>query len=268
MKLNVPIIDISKFPRELQGPLAPIVQTLKGITSILGGQASLEDNRNAAVIQVDCVHASEVPIAKEILRGQPAFFQPLYTTVSRTDPTPALPVACTPQPLNYSRTDGYVGLTLRFNNEGAPTGYAGEVLSSFVGGGSAVPLTSNQIAEVTSIPVTPGDWLLSALGSFNNVPTGGTVSQVGIATTAGATGIGTLGTSSAHIPLTCNANAALSLAVPDFPVTVAATTTYRLKTLAVFGGGSCGGFGRITAVRTEPHLFGYTASVTGILWGG
>lgn len=72
----------------------------------------------------------------------------------------------------FSSTSGIIGVT---TNNNAAAGSVGEYISSTVLSGSAVPLTTNTVANVTSITLLAGDWdvwgnafLLPASGTTTN----------------------------------------------------------------------------------------------------
>lgn len=67
-------------------------------------------------------------------------------------------------------------------NDNAPAGFIGEYVSSTVPAGSPVALTSTVAANITSIPLTPGDW--DVCGSVVSAAAGGTTTQNFIAWTS------------------------------------------------------------------------------------
>lgn len=110
-----------RWPNKVPSGASP-----QNVSDILGSVASetftlltngltVADNMSAKIVKVLCKHNTESLIdlgGKDKLR--PAWFQPLYTQKSLTDPTAALPVLGTPAPLNLSRPDGRIGVTLQF----------------------------------------------------------------------------------------------------------------------------------------------------------
>src|SRR5678816_4117727 len=89
--------------------------------------------------------------------------------------------------------------------------------------------------------------------------------------TASATDPGTTETGDHRIVsgLVPTASAGVPHNIVDYRVAPSVTTTYYLGFDMTFSGGSnASAFGRISANRAAPYLTGYTAIVTGILWGG
>src|SRR5262249_14262350 len=69
-------------------------------------------------------------------------------------------------------------------NDSASAGNLGEYVSSTIPSGSAVSLTTNTQANVTSIPLTAGDWDIDAVAQFTgNVATTVSSQEAGISTT-------------------------------------------------------------------------------------
>lgn len=96
-------------------------------------------------------------------------------------------------------------------NDNAAPGYVGEYISSTVLAGSAVSLTSTVVANITSIPLTSGDWDVSG----------------NVCTTAGASTVtselaGWISTTSATFPTAPNNGALFN----DFPNSAGGTESY------------------------------------------
>jgi hypothetical protein len=136
-------------------------------------------------------------------------------------------------------------------NDNANTGNVGEFISSTVLIGSAVSLTNNTPADVTSISLTAGDWDISA--SFYSAPTGTTVTALMRAW---------ISTTSATIPTSPNnggetliqENNSTAGAINGFPIgpmrlSLATTTTVYLSGLIFFTGSTMGAYGFIGARR-------------------
>jgi hypothetical protein len=149
-------------------------------------------------------------------------------------------------PLTISQTAGIVGTT---TNNNASVGAVGEYVSSVVAAVSAVPLTNNVAANVTSISLTAGDWDVR-----------GDVSIQPAATTSMVTANGGINTVSATIPTVgVGPRFYLSVAFPtgvgtqmslaSFRISIAATTTVYLVALAAFTVSTCAAFGYIGARR-------------------
>lgn len=126
-------------------------------------------------------------------------------------------------------------------------GFIGEQIRATVASGSAVSLTNNTSANVTSISLTAGIWDVSSNCCFGGSPTGFTGSTSSISTTS-ATG-GTIGDNSVGNP-TAPAGANTSLVIPSYRLSLtAASTTVYLVAFGLFSGGTLNAFGRISATR-------------------
>lgn len=161
----------------------------------------------------------------------------------------ALIIADTTAALSRSGNGG-ISVQGTNTNDSAAAGNVGEYIESVVAQGSAVALTTNTGANITSISLTAGDWnvfgdigfspaggatLTRMLGGVNSVsattptrPAGGVFDFLGISTTSGW----------------CSP-------VGVSRVSISATTTYYLTALAVFGSGTCGAYGIIAARRAR-----------------
>lgn len=84
-----------------------VTQVAEGTFNMLAGKLSIADNMDATVVRVSCTHGIETPVRLSPQRSRPQWFQPLFADNG-------LQVSGTPQPLNYSRTDECVGITLYF----------------------------------------------------------------------------------------------------------------------------------------------------------
>lgn len=132
---------------------------------------------------------------------------------------------------------------------GAPfVGAIGEQIRSFIPVGSAVSLTNNTGANITSISLSAGTWDISAIGAFSGVVTG-TLCEISINDTS-ATASANFGDQTVATSLTPSAVSGSYLTLPSFRVTLATTTTYYLVAFALFTIGSLSAFGRISAVRS------------------
>lgn len=104
---------------ELSAPPGKEGQLLSRIArdtdSLLNNGLKIADNMLATIAKFRCVHGVETLIPKGTLKGnnKALFFQPMYSTVDEAGLTPALPVLGT-NPLNLTRSDGQMGLTVRF----------------------------------------------------------------------------------------------------------------------------------------------------------
>lgn len=139
-------------------------------------------------------------------------------------------------------------------NDAAATGFVGEHVASAVASGSAVSLTSGQYADVTSITLTAGDWdIRGAVHFAGTLTAGGTEALTGgIGTTSGNSAAGiVVGDNNFAGRILPNANSHISHDVPDWRVSIAATTTYYLKAYAQGYSGSATAYGRVSARRVR-----------------
>jgi hypothetical protein len=146
-------------------------------------------------------------------------------------------------------TSGIVGVT---NGSNANAGVVGEYVSSTVASGSAVALTTNVFANITSISLTAGDWdisgtvaLVNATGTANFIYANGCIS------TTSAT-IGSLGQSWGLSYTTAQAIAYytdFTQATPTTRLSLSGTTTIYLTARGVFTGGTVNAYGIISARR-------------------
>jgi hypothetical protein len=93
------------------------------------------------------------------------------------------------------------------------------------------PVAVSTYGDLTSIPLTPGEWDLTGIvGTFNNGAVTSTIMTIGISTTSGNSGTGLVRNDSFN-ELTLNqaSGARATLIVPNFRVSVTAPTTYYLK---------------------------------------
>lgn len=137
-------------------------------------------------------------------------------------------------------------------NDDAAAGYVGELISSTVVAGSAVSLTTNAAANITSISLTAGDWDVSAINMF----------QPG-ATTSASIYRGSISATSATIDTTpgrviSKVDAAQvpgtnyqAYAIPQTRISLAATTTIYLVSYALFTVSTMTSWGTIAARRVR-----------------
>lgn len=284
MKPNFPILDVSRFAQELREPLAPVVQSFKRVNDILNGQVGIADNLNAAIVTLGYVpgNTNSVTLTSGVeylianpLRSRPIGFQPLYAEDSN-----GAPISVDSAKLNLSRTDGFLGVTVRQDLLGG-VGDIGEMLgpSSRVRS-AATALTSGAVSNVASpasITLTPGSWDIRGAVCFLPQPlTNIVVIRYGIsATSAALPGGDTIAVpTSGEIRFDQNYAAGfvpggdLGYVIPSYGVNVAAgttkqlflvaTSTFTLSTMTVYGSMEA----RRMAKLANPML------VTGILWGG
>jgi hypothetical protein len=139
-------------------------------------------------------------------------------------------------------------------NSNAHIGYPGQYVSSTVLLGGAVALTSNVAANITSIPLSAGDW--DIYGSVNFSPAGTTqiaVEEAGVSQTSATLPTppsgGFTGTSA-----TMPAGGQITLVLGHSPLSLAAPTTLYLVAYAVFTVSTCGAYGIIEA-RRSPNVY-------------
>ena len=134
----------------------------------------------------------------------------------------------------------------QFSNTTA--GCLGEQIRSYIASGSAITLTNNTPANVTSISLTAGIWDVSAIGAFSGTITG-TQTTVSISSTSATlnTNTGDATVSSTSVPTVASD---LMLTIPTFRVAISTTTTYYLVVNELFTVGTATAYGRISAVRT------------------
>lgn len=129
------------------------------------------------------------------------------------------------------------GTQVRGNNTNTapPAGYIGEVLSA--ANSSGVSLTNNTVANVTSVTLTPGIWLLSAATEHN---TTGTVSgNISIAANFATTNNSQTPLSGVNCDVDFNSTSVgpvngisgIQLLLGPYPLNVASNTTYYLNVI-------------------------------------
>ncbi len=162
-------------------------------------------------------------------------------------------ITCTTGTVTYTESQSVVQ-TLQGSrtNDNAGTGEIGEYISSSVVIGSAVSLTTDTTANVTSIVLTPGDWDVSGVIGFVPAATTSITHMSGGSSETSAT-MGGLGkefatTSQAYVPGVTNE---IEYAVPTTRFSVAASTTVYLTAHAIFTISTLGGYGIIGARRVR-----------------
>lgn len=153
--------------------------------------------------------------------------------------------------LNGKGTSG-VAIVGVSTNSNAATGEVGEYRSSSILAGSAVALTSGVTANITSVPLTAGDWEISSTVAFApNAATTSTSSNAGISTTSA-----TLPTAGAENNLAAintsfaaGQNAVLSVGV--MRLKLAAPTTVYLVAASIFAVNTMSAYGFIGATRAR-----------------
>lgn len=145
-------------------------------------------------------------------------------------------------------TPSITGVTSGTN---ATVGAVGEYVSATVAIGSAVALTSNTAANITSISLTAGDWDVEANVAFTNGAGATSTTQAGwvSSTSASNPGAGTPGMVETVQSIGAGFNYALPTGVQRF--NLAATTTIYMSAINIFSGGTVSGFGTIRARRVR-----------------
>ncbi len=136
-----------------------------------------------------------------------------------------------------------------FGNYGGATPLAnsiGEYLNTNVAVASGVALTTNTATQIAALTLTPGTWMVWALGVFNGITTG-TVIQVGVnATTATFT---TPGIDYTAQDITSHTPTDITCISPIQIFSITSSTTYYHNQLAVFTVGTVKGYGKIHGIR-------------------
>lgn len=138
-------------------------------------------------------------------------------------------------------------------NDNAAAGYVGEVIESIIASGSAVALTNNVPANVTSISLTAGDWDVTGVVSYIT----GTSSQLTYFIGSISTTSSTLDTNNWYLfnfqtAFGPGAGNTTHLApISTLRASLSGTTTYYLVAQDGFTGGAVSAFGRIFARRTR-----------------
>jgi hypothetical protein len=210
-------------------------------TQALQNNITIGDNMNAAIMVQRMTHGVERTI-KNPLKGRPVTIHAGrsiainggtrhrvadvdWRFIDNPDPT-------APQQL---------GITVRY----APA-TIGEAVRSFVAQGSAVALTNNIPANVTTISLTAGDWDVSGICVIQGTLTGTYV--VGSINTTSATR-GTSGDNDVFSPTMPTAISGVCLVIPNYRLSLTATTTVYLVAQAGFTAGTASAFGRLSATR-------------------
>lgn len=147
----------------------------------------------------------------------------------------------TSQTINTTTQNG--GTLKGSTAQAASAGFLGERITAT---GTAVSLTNNTSANITSISLTPGVWDITLLASFTNTSTT-TAFEIAISTTS-ATLAGTVGDQAAQTNAALS-NVVWSLSVPAFRAVVTTTTTYFGVAFTLFSAGTSAVTGRLSAVR-------------------
>lgn len=144
--------------------------------------------------------------------------------------------------LNFIST----GIPGVIDGSSATAGYVGQVITSTF---DVTTFVTGQYVDLSSIVLTPGDWLIS----YNltvNATAALTACSMAISTTSGNSSSGiTFGDNGAGLGLRNSTSGDLSSSISNYHVSISASTTYYAKGTATFASGSPEGEGRINAVR-------------------
>lgn len=140
------------------------------------------------------------------------------------------------------------GLQLKGNNTNTapPAGFIGEQIRSAVASGSAVSLSNNVTANITTISLTAGVWDISGTSQTTCTSTASSQNLSIVTTTAS---VGTPGDNVAFITATTTTSVNVNLCVPAWRLLLSGTTTVYLTATAAFSAGTASVYGRISATR-------------------
>ncbi len=132
-------------------------------------------------------------------------------------------------------------------NSNPTAGHVGEVISSAVAVGSHVSLTTATAANITSISLTAGDWLVSGNANFDSSAATVTATTASIGSTSATLATdGTEGYSNAQTTILSGTD---TVTLPSKRISLSGTTTVYLVGQVTFSAGTANGFGSISAVR-------------------
>lgn len=134
-------------------------------------------------------------------------------------------------------------------NDAADAGYVGELITSSVAAGSAVPLTTDTVTNITSISLTAGDWDVSGTVVMAPAATTSSTIKIGGISSTSAT-LGALGTYSVQTSEAQVTGAISSFQpTPAFRLLISSTTTVYLLASATFTVSTMSAYGTIRARR-------------------
>lgn len=141
---------------------------------------------------------------------------------------------------------GVVGTT---STTAPESGNVGREESSFVAPASAVTLTTNVSADITSKTLSAGHWDIYSTVCFNGAVTG-TVFGYSLSTTSNTSVSGTLvGDQRYQTPTAPTTNADNCVSLSPYRVAISGSTTYYLVALSTFTVGTLKAYGKLKAVR-------------------
>jgi hypothetical protein len=142
-------------------------------------------------------------------------------------------------------TQTSVGLLIGMRAGNAPpAGFIGEQIRSYQS--SPQSISNNTNLNITSISLTAGIWDVTGLISFNGTITGVAFSA-SISTTSAT--LGSEGDNYVSTPTPPTASVGITLTVPNYRLTLSATTTVYLVARGAYSVGSLTGIGRISGTR-------------------
>lgn len=143
-----------------------------------------------------------------------------------------------------STSSGLTGITSGTNGS---AGTVGQCVTSSVASGSGVSLTSGTPANVTSISLTAGDWLVFGAVDFN---IGGTTTITYIAGSANTTSAALNSGNFFLVSAPGGSSATVAgAAIPTIRLNLSSTTTVFLTTTSLFSSSTLAAFGNITGCR-------------------
>jgi trimeric autotransporter adhesin len=128
---------------------------------------------------------------------------------------------------------------------GVAAGFIGQIITSNVPFGSAVALSNSVAANVTSISLTAGNWMISGIIIYTDTNTGFQVFSSGISSVSA-----TLQEPYVELaPESSTVGSQAGVPVNNIFVSLSSSTTYYLVGSAAFISGAVTAFGQITAIR-------------------
>jgi hypothetical protein len=147
------------------------------------------------------------------------------------------------------------GVSIRGSKAGAgpSAGYVGEIISNALGEGSAIDLVSGTYSNITSITLTPGNWLVSMLAifDFNSITSAALDAVTGISAQSGNSNDIISGVTGAEYGVSLQATGLgfMPISIPPTPFYLTTSTTLYAKAYADNFSGTAAAFGSITATR-------------------
>jgi hypothetical protein len=141
---------------------------------------------------------------------------------------------------------GHVEIQGTTTNDSATAGYVGELIAANVLAGSAISISNNTPANVTSISLTAGDW--DVTGNVTVTGSSGVLTNV---TVWGSSTSATLPDASTSCSLTSTVFTQFGAAIPRFRFRSVSTTTVYLSVQASFATGTATACGTIYARRVR-----------------